>query len=114
MVLRGHLFCSACREQLSLKWSINKNHLCSSKHGKSKKRLETKEARERTVVEHLDDEETHPRGETLPEDHQVYCIKVVTAFLKSGVPLSKVESFRDLLDENAFRLTDRRNLIMSP
>jgi len=47
--------------------------------------------------------ETHPRGETLPED------QVVTAFLKSGVPLSKVESFRDLLEENAFRLTDRCN-----
>ena len=33
-VLRGHLFCSACREQLSLKRSIIKNHLRSSKHGK--------------------------------------------------------------------------------
>ena len=46
----------------------------------------------------------------MPEDHQVYCIKVVTAFLKSGVPLSKVVSFKDLLEENAFRLTDRCNL----
>ena len=65
-----------------------------------------------TIVEHLRkyNEETHPRGETLPEDHQVYRIKVVTPFLKSGVPLSKVESFKDLLEENTFRLTDRRNL----
>ena len=111
-VSRGNLFCSACREQLSLKRSIIKNHLSSSKHTKSKKRLEAKEARERTIVEHLRkyNEETHPRGETLPEDHQVYRIKVVSAFLKSGVPLGKVESFKDLLEENAFRLTDRRNL----
>ena len=47
----------------------------------------------------------------MPEDHQVYRNKVVTAFLKSGVPLSKVESSRDLLEENAFRLTDRRNFL---
>ena len=46
----------------------------------------------------------------MPEDHQVYRIKVVTAFLKSGVPISKVESFKDPLEENAFHLTDRCNL----
>ena len=46
----------------------------------------------------------------MPEDHQVYRIKVVTAFLKSGVPISKVESVKDLLEENAFCLTDRCNL----
>ena len=112
-VLRGQLFCSECREQHSLKRSIINNHIRSSKHGKSQKRLDSKEARERTIIEHLRkyNEETHPRGETLPEDHQVYRIKVVTAFLKSGVPLSKVESFRDLLEENAYRLTDRCNLL---
>lgn len=30
---------------------------------------------------------THQRGETLPEDQQVYCVKVVSAFLKAGIPL---------------------------
>lgn len=56
------------------------------------------------------DEEVHPRGETLPEKQQVYCVREVTAFLKAGVPLNKVESFRDLLEENAFCLTDRCNM----
>ena len=35
-ISQGHLFCSACREQLSLKRSIIKNHVQSSKHQKSK------------------------------------------------------------------------------
>ena len=114
-VSRGNLFCSACREQLSLKRSIIKNHLSSSKHTKSKKRLEAKEARERTIVEHLRkyNEETHPRGETLPEDHQVYRIKVVSAFLKSGVPLSKVESFKDLLERHLCSNLTRDNCLLS-
>ena len=37
-------------------------------------------------------------------------MKVVTSFLKAGVPLNKTESFRDILEENAFCLTDRRNM----
>ena len=52
----------------------------------------------------------HPRGENLPEEQQIYCVKVVSTFLKVGVPLSKMDSFRDLLEENAFRLTDRCNM----
>lgn len=55
-------------------------------------------------------EEQHLRGETLPEQQQVYRVKVVTAFLRAGVPLSKLDSFRDFLEENGFRLTDRRHV----
>ena len=34
-------------------------------------------------------------------------MKVVHTFLKAGVPLSKIDLFRDLLAETAFHLTDR-------
>ena len=40
----------------------------------------------------------------------MYRVKVVTAFLRAGIPLSKLASFRDLLEENAYRLTDRRHM----
>ena len=40
----------------------------------------------------------------------MYRIKVVMAFLRAGVPLNKLESFRELLEENAFRFTDRRHM----
>ena len=38
-VSHGQLFCSACREQLSLKRSILKNHVESLKHRNTKDRL---------------------------------------------------------------------------
>ena len=37
---------------------------------------------------------------------QVYCVKVVSTFLKSGVPLK----FRELLQDNAFCLMDRHHM----
>ena len=51
-------------------------------------------------------------GETLPVQQQVYSyrVKVVTALLKAGIPLSKLDCLRDILEENAFRLTDRRHM----
>ena len=37
-------------------------------------------------------------------------MKVVTAMLKAGVPLSKVDLFRDLLKEHGYALTSSTNL----
>ena len=102
-VSHGHLFCLACHKQLSLKRSILKNHVESQKHQKYKERLARKEERERNIASSLRkyNDEVHPRGETLPEQQQVYRMKVVSTFLKAGVPLSKVDKFRDLFEENA-------------
>ena len=40
----------------------------------------------------------------------MYRVKVVTAMLKAGVPLTKIDSFRDLLEENGYALTNSSNL----
>jgi len=40
----------------------------------------------------------------------VYRIKVVTAMLKAGVPLSKIDILRDVLEEHAFALTSSSHL----
>ena len=50
-----------------------------------------KTARERDIAAALQkhDAETHRKGETLPDPHKVYRVKVVTAFMKSGIPMSK-------------------------
>ena len=52
------------------------------------------------------------RGEILPEQQQVFCVKVVKAFLQGSVPLSKIRHFRELLEENGYRyrLTIKRYL----
>ena len=47
---------------------------------------------------------------TLPTDCQVHQIKVVTAFLKVGIPLKKNDCFRDLLEENSTHVVGRRSL----
>ena len=40
----------------------------------------------------------------------MFRVKVVSAFLRAGIPLNKVEVFRELLEETGYRLTDRRNM----
>ena len=52
-------------------------------------------------------EQVHPVGESLPEAHKLWRVKVVTTFLKAGVPLGKV---RGLLEEHAYSLSDRRGM----
>ena len=109
----GSLFCSACREEVSLKSSIIFNHIKSAKHKAGKERLQQKQAKEADIASALRvyNESVHLRGETLPEQQQVFRVKVVSCFLRAAVPLSKVDLFRPLLEETAFRLTDRRHLM---
>lgn len=68
--------------------------------------------RERDIAQALEvHDESHPCGETLPTDQRVYRVKVVTTFLRAGVPLSKIDCFRDILEEHAYRLTDRWHML---
>ena len=84
------LFCTACREPLSIKKSVIEAHIKSSKHIKGKEKLASKEARERGISDMLTqyDRLVHPVGETLLTTIHVFRVKTVTAFLKSGVALS--------------------------
>ena len=49
----------------------------------------------------------HNKGETLTLDMHVYRVKFVSTFLRVCIPLSKLNLFRDILEENAYRLCDR-------
>ena len=111
-VSNGKLFCNACREELSLRANILKNHIKSTKHQEGKKKLESKVAREKDIALALQshNDTTHLEGESLPMNLQVHRVKVVTAFLQAGVPLNKATCFRPILEENAYRLTDRSHL----
>ena len=101
-------------EDLAVKSNIVKNHVNSKKHKTSKEKYKEKVARERDLAEalHAHDRMTHRKGETLPEEHNVYCAKVVMAFIKSGIPLSKLDSpdLRCLLEDNGYRLNDHRHM----
>ena len=51
-----------------------------------------------------------PSGECLPEKQRIYRIKVLSSFLKVGVPLNKIDSFRDVFEEGGYRLACRRTI----
>ena len=106
----GKLFCRACREELSLKKSSIQKHVTSLKHTAGKEKLAKKEKRDMDIVQASQkyDTDLHPSGETLPEAVRVYRVKVLCTFLKSGVPINKIDDFRDLLEEYAFRLAGRK------
>ncbi len=106
----GKLFCKACREVLSVKKSTVDDHVKSTKHSESKKKVNEKESREIDIAE-AHNEVTHQKGETLPKEVSIYRVKVVRTFLRAGVPINKVNIFRPLLEENAFRLCDTRHLL---
>ena len=105
------LFCAACREEIALKRSIISSHVGASKHIQGKKRLESKEKRERDLASQLVvyDSEAHSRGETLSA-HRVFRVKVAMTFLRAGIPLNKLDCFRPLLEENAYSIGGRRTI----
>ena len=43
-------------------------------------------------------------------EHQVHRVKVVECFLRAAVTLSKIQYFRQLLEETGYRLTDRHHM----
>ena len=108
----GKLFCLAYREQLSLKCSVISNHVNSSKHNAGKARLKNKQQAEMELAEALKsyDAMKNPKGVTLSNEQRIYRIKVVRTFLLVGMPLNKFPAFRELLEEHAYRLSDRRHM----
>ena len=84
----------------------------SSKHIKGKDKPASKKMREKDISEMLTqyDSCVHPVAETLPTSIHVYRVRTVTAFLKNGVALNKIDSFCDLLEENGFALSSSQHL----
>ena len=108
----GKLFCTACREELSMKKSVVSNHVSSAKHRAAKIRLDKKQQHEMDISDALQQytEGIHPKGEHLSDQTRVYRVKVVEAFLKAGIPLTNMDSFRDLLEESAFSLSSSQHM----
>ena len=92
--------------------TVIRQHLKSNKHTLGKERLQRKDGQEKDIAEAFAayNEKEHLAGETLSKDTQVYRIKVVSTFLKAGVPLNKLDTFRELLEENGPRLAGGRSL----
>ncbi len=58
-VSNGKLFCSACREELSLRKNIVANHISSNKHKIGKEKLSSKIAQEKDIASSLKESLCH-------------------------------------------------------
>lgn len=56
------------------------------------------------------DKEVHPKGEMLSDNQRVFRVRVLKTFLKAGVPLQKMDDFRELLEEGGYCLTSVPNM----
>lgn len=109
----GKLVCQACRETLSVKKSTLSSHLKSTKHVESKAQfIETKQPQEMSIVTAIKKHD-ESKGQALPrpDDMMVYQIKVLKAFLKAGVPVSKLEHLKNILEESAAQLTQHTYML---
>ena len=57
------------------------------------------------------DEEVEPKGSaSVLMDTRVYRVRVMEQFLKSGIPMIKIDNLRSLLEEGSYRLTHSSHL----
>ncbi len=112
-VTANRLFCTACRETLSLKRSIIQNHIKSTQHSASKQKKDCAVASEKNIATALKlyNDKEHPVGETLSLEQQTYRVQVLTTFLRAGVALAKLPYFRSVLETGGFRLTDTSHML---
>lgn len=108
----GKLFCSACRIELGLKRSSLRRHVGTSRHLNAKARQKKSQQRQVTVLQSLKryEERCNHVGKSLPDRERLWRVEVVTAFLRSGVPIAKIDGLRSLLEKNSTRLTGRSHL----
>ena len=100
VVSNSQLLCSGCCEELCIKKSNVKNHIASAKHKKGTERLKEKAAKKKDIAKSLKlyNSVEHLRGKTLPKAQQVYRVKVMKALLQAGVPLAKLDVFKEILE----------------
>lgn len=111
----GKLLCGACNETLSVKKSTLSSHIKSTKHIERKAKLKSEQPQEEediiTELEKCDESKWQPvHDQQAPslDDQKVYELQVLTAFLKAGVPITKLKYFQPLLEQNALQLTQHR------
>lgn len=109
----GKLYCTACNLTISIKHSIVKAHVSSQRHLLGKERKKQAKLHQQAITaswkkfssESASDLAGSGLSQAVPEDVIVRRANVVEAFLKAGIPLSKVDYLRPLLEAGYGRLT---------
>ena len=108
----SRLFCTMCKEEIGLKATVICLHVKSKKHISGKECLKQKKIHDMDIAEAFKvyNDQEDLAGENLSSECQVYHINVIMNFMKAGVPLNKLDSFRELLEQHGTRLAGRRSL----
>ena len=111
-VVSGSLRCNACSETLSLKKSSIDKRIKSSKHTNGVARIAKDKKQSQSIMECLKrrDMREHPSGSPSPVDIRLFRFEIVECVLTGGIPLSKVDVLRPLLEKYGHRLTHSTNL----
>ncbi len=102
----GHLFCNACREEISLRKNIITSHISCKKHKTSKEKLAAKDAREKDISISLKAYDTvhHPKKVicySMKEPGITYYFQQVSTDMKDSL-----EAFKAARLFSPFRLTE--------
>ena len=116
-VERGAIFYVAFPTQVSEKASSLKRHVGSTRHQQGKKVFEAQlqKSKQQSIAVAMKkvNDDIHLKGETLPEKELVFPWEVVQTCLRVGVPLSKVQHFRPLLERGGSQLADQSFFALS-
>ena len=108
VVSAGSLYCSACKIVLQNIKSLVDAHVATAKHKAHVSKVTHRASADRELhselityyAEHPDE-----RGSSTAPEVQAYRFLVVQAFLAAGIPLTKVEDLRGLLERYGHPLT---------
>ena len=106
------LRCVACKLPIDNKKDNLKKHIASKNHLENLKKLEKLKVDNQSLKQFVQGK-TRLAGEGKNVEDEAICfrIKVVTRFLRAGIPLAKVDDLRELLEENSpYKLTDSEHL----
>ena len=106
-VVSGNLRCNAYSETLSLKKSSIDEHVKSSKHTNGDARIAKDKKQSQSIMDCVkrQDVREHPSGSILPVEFRLFRFKIVKCVISGGIPLSKVDILRPLLEKYIHRLT---------
>lgn len=112
VVVSKKLRCNACSETLSLKKSSIDKHVKSNKHTSGISCIAKDKKESQTIMECIQrrDKREHPSGSTLPAEMRLFRFEIVECVISGGIPVSKVDILRPLLEKYGHRLTSRSNL----
>jgi hypothetical protein len=97
---------------LSLKKSSLDKHVKSSKHTRGISRISKDKKESQSILQCLQriDTQDHGSGSTLPQDMRLFRFEIVECLPSAGIPLSKADILRPILEKYGHRLTSSSNL----